>query len=64
MDLLTLSVLEDTKGSGSGRCVSQSRVLGDAEAPGRGARTVFPRGFTIVARVGVEGQTMREREAE
>lgn len=42
-------------GSGSGRCVSQSRVLGDAEAPVRGARTVFSRGFTIVARVGVGG---------
>lgn len=51
-------------GSGSGRCVSQSGALGDAEDPVRGARTIFPRVSSIVARVEVEGQTTREREAE
>lgn len=46
-------------GSGSGRCVSQSRVLGDAEDPVRGAWAVFPRVSQLLAEWGVEGQTMR-----
>lgn len=44
-------------------CVTEWSPGGHRGSPVRGARIIFPRVFSIVARVRVKGQTMRERGA-
>lgn len=61
MNLPTFGVLENRWGPQVGG-VSQSEVLGTQD-PARGARIIFPRALSIVARVGV-GRLNKERSID